>query len=63
MVSFAVDIFSFGVVLLEICQGGPAPTNRLYQYPKYVLLGVIAVLVTVTIINMFHHDTNKQAHE
>lgn len=32
MVSFAVDIFSFGVVMLELLMGQPAPTNR--RYPE-----------------------------
>ena len=31
-VSFAVDIFSFGVVMLELLMGQPAPTNR--RYPE-----------------------------
>ncbi len=35
-VSFAVDIFSFGVVMLELLMGQAAPTNRRYPTVTYV---------------------------
>lgn len=68
MVSFAVDIFSFGVVMLELLQASPAPTNR--RYPKIECVAAVAALVmsprhhyldAVTCVDIQHFPTGPVA--